>query len=152
MEEISKKELLQETGISYGQLYRWKRERLIPEEWFIKRSALTGQETFFPRAQILERVKAIVEMKEDSSLEEIRQTFAAEGRVVLLREVKASETLCLLQDANERWYVAVTEGAELPSFAEGSTVIRTETVDDFLALGQKNSKQNNDVSSDETGA
>ena len=52
MELISKKELLQQTGISYGQLYRWKREKLIPEEWFIKQSSYTGQETFFPREQI----------------------------------------------------------------------------------------------------
>lgn len=49
MEEdlISKKELLDETGISYGQLYRWKRKQLIPEEWFIRKSTFTGQETFF---------------------------------------------------------------------------------------------------------
>ena len=33
-ELISKKDLLQETGISYGQLYRWIRERLIPDAWF----------------------------------------------------------------------------------------------------------------------
>ena len=31
---ISKKELLDQTGISYGQLYRWKRKGLIPEAWF----------------------------------------------------------------------------------------------------------------------
>ena len=46
--EISKKDLLKTTGISYGQLYRWKREGLIPEEWFVKRSSPTGQETYFP--------------------------------------------------------------------------------------------------------
>lgn len=44
---ISKKELLRLTGISYGQLYRWKRKNLIPEEWFIRKSTYTGQETFF---------------------------------------------------------------------------------------------------------
>lgn len=51
MEEdlISKKELLELTGISYGQLYRWKRKQLIPEEWFIRKSVFTGQETFFQR-------------------------------------------------------------------------------------------------------
>lgn len=49
MEEqlISKKELLERTSISYGQLYRWKRKNLIPEEWFIRKSTFTGQETFF---------------------------------------------------------------------------------------------------------
>ena len=47
MNLISKRELLENTGISYGQLYRWKREGLIPEEWFIKRASFTGQECFF---------------------------------------------------------------------------------------------------------
>lgn len=72
MDEISKKDLLTETGISYGQLYRWKREGLIPEEWFSKRSSFTGQETWFPRERMLERVKMILETKDDMSLEEIR--------------------------------------------------------------------------------
>ncbi len=45
---ISKKELLEHAGISYGQLYRWKRKNLIPEDWFIRKSTFTGQETFFP--------------------------------------------------------------------------------------------------------
>ena len=53
MELISKKQLLSKTGISYGQLYRWKRERLIPEEWFMKQSSYTGQETFFPKRNVL---------------------------------------------------------------------------------------------------
>ena len=75
MEEISKKELLNETGISYGQLYRWKRDGLIPEEWFIKRSAFTGQETFLPRDRILARVQAILAMKDDYSLDEIRKSL-----------------------------------------------------------------------------
>ncbi|MTL48522.1 DUF4004 family protein, partial [Turicibacter sanguinis] len=66
MEEslISKKELLQLTNISYGQLYRWKRKNLIPEEWFIKKSVSTGQETFFPRKEILERIERILELKD----------------------------------------------------------------------------------------
>ena len=39
MEElISKKELLEKYGISYGALYRWKRMGLIPEDWFEKTS------------------------------------------------------------------------------------------------------------------
>ena len=78
MDEISKKDLLAETGISYGQLYRWKREGLIPEEWFVKRSAFTGQETYFPRERILERVGIILEMKDEQSLEEIRRGLEGE--------------------------------------------------------------------------
>lgn len=68
---ISKKDLLAITGISYGQLYRWKRERLIPEEWFMKQSSFTGQETFFPREQILSRIRSILELKDKYSLEEL---------------------------------------------------------------------------------
>lgn len=55
-ELISKKELLERYGISYGALYRWKRKGLIPEEWFLKKATVTGQETFFPKELICERV------------------------------------------------------------------------------------------------
>lgn len=75
---ISKKDLLKETGISYGQLYRWKRERLIPEDWFVKQSSFTGQETFFPRQKILNRVKAIQEMKDKYSLDELAKILSPE--------------------------------------------------------------------------
>jgi hypothetical protein len=68
---ISKKDLLAATGISYGQLYRWKREGLIPEEWFNKQSSFTGQETFFPREEILARISSILAMKDNHSLEEL---------------------------------------------------------------------------------
>ncbi|WP_349403256.1 YhbD family protein [Cohnella silvisoli] len=68
---ISKKELLDEKGISYGQLYRWKRKQLIPEEWFIRKSTFTGQETFFPKDLILARIDKIMNMKDDLSLDEL---------------------------------------------------------------------------------
>ncbi|ASS70403.1 YhbD family protein [Bacillus atrophaeus] len=73
---ISKKDLLEETSISYGQLYRWKRKNLIPEEWFIRKSTFTGQETFFPREEILKRVSKIQEMKENLSLDEMRDMLS----------------------------------------------------------------------------
>ncbi len=72
---ISKKELLQHCGISYGALYRWKRMGLIPEDWFIKRSTPTGQETFFPKTLILERMDEILSQKDDASLEELSNRF-----------------------------------------------------------------------------
>lgn len=75
---ISKKDLLIETGISYGQLYRWKREGLIPEEWFIKQPSFTGQETFFPKTKILNRIKAIQELKDKYSLEELAKILSPE--------------------------------------------------------------------------
>ena len=77
-ELISKKELLELTGISYGQLYRWKRKGLIPEDWFIRKSAYTGQETFFPRSQMLTRVTRILNMKEDASLDDLADVFSPE--------------------------------------------------------------------------
>ncbi|MBU0595415.1 YhbD family protein [Candidatus Bipolaricaulota bacterium] len=68
---ISKKEVLEEMAISYGQLYRWKRKGLIPEAWFVRRSTFTGQETFFPRDQILERVRRIKDMKSEHALDDL---------------------------------------------------------------------------------
>jgi len=68
---ISKKEVLEQMGISYGQLYRWKRKGLIPEAWFTRRSTFTGQETFFPRDKILERIRQIKEMKGDHPLDDL---------------------------------------------------------------------------------
>ncbi|RUT33246.1 DUF4004 family protein [Paenibacillus zeisoli] len=75
-ELISKKELLDLTGISYGQLYRWKRKSLIPEEWFIRKSSFTGQETFFPKDKILSRIDKILNMKDGLSLDELADVFS----------------------------------------------------------------------------
>lgn len=74
---ISKKELLEMTGISYGQLYRWKRKNLLPEEWFIKKSTFTGQGTFFPKDKILDRIKKIKSRKEDTSLDDLAIMFGS---------------------------------------------------------------------------
>ncbi|MDU4695551.1 MAG: YhbD family protein [Paenibacillus sp.] len=75
-ELISKKELLDLTGISYGQLYRWKRKNLIPEQWFIRKSSFTGQETFFPREKMLQRIDRILGMKDDLSLDALADVFS----------------------------------------------------------------------------
>ena len=72
---ISKKDVLAQMGISYGQLYRWKRKGLIPEKWFIRRSTFTGQETFFPKDRIIERIEQIVRMKEDHALDDLAQVI-----------------------------------------------------------------------------
>ena len=63
---ISKRELLERYGVSYGALYRWKRMGLIPEDWFLRRATPTGQETFFHRAQICPRVEQILWRGESS--------------------------------------------------------------------------------------
>lgn len=75
---LAKKDLLALTGISYGQLYRWKRQNLIPESWFIKQASFTGQETFFPKEKILKRVGAILKLKDQYSLEELAEIFTPE--------------------------------------------------------------------------
>ena len=70
-DEIAKKDLLVEAGISYGQFYRWKRMHLIPEAWFRRRSTFTGQEAFLPRRKVLERIRRIQQLKDQYPLEEI---------------------------------------------------------------------------------
>ena len=79
-ELISKKKLLELYDISYGALYRWKRKALIPEDWFIKKSTVTGQETFFPRKLICERMELIKKQKDDVSLEELSKLFSKESK------------------------------------------------------------------------
>lgn len=73
---ISKKDLLEAANISYGQLYRWKRKNLIPESWFIRKSTYTGQETFFPRDDMLLRIEKIKSLKDDLSLDELADMFS----------------------------------------------------------------------------
>ena len=89
-ELITKKELLIETGISYGQLYRWKREGVIPDEWFIKRSSFTGQETYFKRQQILERIEIVKELRSKHSLEDLAKILSPDisEKIFLIDELK----------------------------------------------------------------
>jgi len=106
-ETISKKELLQVAGISYGQLYRWKRKGLIPEDWFQRKSTFTGQETFFPREKVLARIEKIKSMKdEDASLDEIADAVAP----------NLGEISMTIAEIRERGLVS-PEAAEL--FAQG---------------------------------
>lgn len=93
---ISKKEVLERYGISYGALYRWKRIGLIPEEWFIRRSTVTGQETFFREEQICPRVELILSRKEKVSLEDLAREL--EGR----RQEKKQARRLIVADAFSR--------------------------------------------------
>ncbi|WP_139488202.1 DUF4004 family protein [Brevibacillus dissolubilis] len=92
---ISKKELLAITGISYGQLYRWKRQNLIPDAWFIKQSSFTGQETYFPRDKMLERINKIIELKDQYSLEDLAQMLSPElnNKTFTLSDIEAMPIL-----------------------------------------------------------
>ncbi len=79
-EMISKKDLLDKYGISYGTLYRWKRMGLIPDEWFVKTASPTGQQTFFPKRLICERVELIQSVKDDLSLSSLADDLAGEEK------------------------------------------------------------------------
>ncbi len=81
---IAKKDLLEVAHISYGQLYRWKRKKLIPDEWFIRKSTFTGQETFFPKQKILDRIEKIISLKDDLSLDELADMFSPNPQSVSL--------------------------------------------------------------------
>jgi len=109
---ISKKDLLAITGISYGQLYRWKRERLIPEEWFIKQSSYTGQETFFPREQILSRINSILELKDNYSLEELAKLLSPEASVAQI----SIDTLSNITEINSELLMMVPEAFKREQF------------------------------------
>ena len=90
---ISKRELLEMFGVSYGALYRWKRMGLIPEDWFIRKSTSTGQETFFRREQIIPRMELIQER--GASLEELAKELNHKKEPVSL----VPKPVLLIQDA-----------------------------------------------------
>ncbi len=124
-ELVSKKEVLQLTGISYGQLYRWKRKGLIPEAWFVHRSTVTGQETFFPKEKILTRISQIQSMKEQKSLDEMVQLLSPEASTagstwephVTLKAVGREAQQLLWKESGYTF-------AELVALAAGSEAIR----------------------------
>lgn len=123
MEEelISKKELLNKYGISYGALYRWKRMGLIPEDWFLRRSTSTGQETFFYRQQICPRMELI--LSRSDSLDRLAQELhpVQEERPVrrLVVEDRYSTRSFRMEELQ---HVKVTEGereADLLTYLKG---------------------------------
>jgi DNA-binding transcriptional MerR regulator len=143
-ELISKKELLELTGISYGQLYRWKRKGLIPEEWFVKKAAFTGQETFMPKTEVLDRVARIQGMKEDLPLDELARLLSPRpGHLALApaelraRNILSQPALELLQATLGPWEVLAFEpvlyarvvdaplSAGEISLEEGALILRT---------------------------
>lgn len=118
---ISKKDLLKETGISYGQLYRWKRERLIPEEWFVKQPSFTGQETFFPKEKILNRIKAIQELKDKHSLEEIAKILSPE----VAERYFTTDDLVIIEEIDSRLIPAFVKGFGKDKFTYIEVLVMT---------------------------
>lgn len=120
---ISKKDLLSRYKISYGALYRWKRMGLIPEEWFIKKATVTGQETFFPKDLICARVETIIEKKDDLSLEQLAKEFG---------ETKKDAELSLATSYGEKRF-ALSEISQIKLVLNnGSEVDLTDYIKHFL--------------------
>ena len=115
---ISKRELLEKYGISYGALYRWKRMGLIPEDWFLRRATPTGQETFFHRGQICPRVE-LIRARGEISLESLAEELNG-------REVKKPRRRLVVTDrfsAKSFWLdeltaVSVEDGEQTTDFLD----------------------------------
>lgn len=128
---ISKKELLDLTGISYGQLYRWKRKNLIPEEWFIRKSTFTGQETFFPRSKILDRINKIKNMKDDLSLDDLAEMFSPNLAEIFLSKAELIEKNIV---SNMTLEVYMTNHGETEVFSF-EKILYLSVVERFLRTG-----------------
>ena len=129
---ISKKELLAEAGISYGQLYRWKRKGLIPEDWFVRKSTFTGQETFFPREKVLARIDKIKSMKdEDASLDEIADAVSPDLGELSMTLAQVRETDLVSPEALEL-FSAVSDSEAPLAFGE---IVSLSALDTLLKTG-----------------
>ncbi|WP_367306379.1 YhbD family protein, partial [Alicyclobacillus acidocaldarius] len=131
-ELISKKELLDLAGISYGQLYRWKRKKLIPEEWFIRKATFTGQETFFPRDKILSRIEQIKQWKEDVPLDELAKRLSPAG-VEIERTGEDLVRLGIVGDLAWRLYADAVPNARVLAFLD---IVCVYLVHEALESGQ----------------
>ncbi|WP_446899717.1 YhbD family protein [Clostridium sp. LBM24168] len=133
MEEnlISKKELLELSNISYGQLYRWKRKKLIPEEWFIKKSSFTGQETFFPREEMLDRIERIKSMKDDMALDDMARIFSNKVSNIKISYDDLIEKGIIMENVL-KIYNDFNAEVSIYSFNE---VLYMDILQEFLAIG-----------------
>ena len=144
---ISKKDLLKEMNISYGQLYRWKREGLIPDEWFIKQSVSTGQETFFKRSLIIPRIKQILSLKDKYELQEINKLFTENNDkqnfkardVILIDEI---DPFVLKTFLSNKKYLTITELAFIYIFSKYTNLLN---IDDYLNIDFSDKKFNDKV-------
>ena len=127
MEEfISKKEVLAKYGISYGALYRWKRMGLIPEDWFIRRSTQTGQETFFPKTLMCARMEEILAQKNDSSLEELAEKYRSRTKNLQLVIRHASGTGVSRLELSEIAWIGLSDGTDLTQMVREAAEKGTE--------------------------
>ncbi len=119
---VAKKEVLRKMGISYGQLYRWKRKGLIPEAWFIRRSTFTGQETFFPRDKILERIERIKSMKDTHPLDDLADAIT--------QQVNAKVQVAVERLRGATWF----DETSLEECGMDATALKSMTLGDALCV------------------
>ena len=110
---ISKKEILAKYGISYGALYRWKRMGLIPEDWFIRQSTQTGQETVFPKTLMCARMEEILAQKNDSSLEELAEKYRSRTKNLQLVIRYAGGTGVSRLELSDVAWIGLSDGTDL---------------------------------------
>jgi DNA-binding transcriptional MerR regulator len=131
---ISKKDLLELTGLSYGQLYRWKRKNLIPEAWFIRKSTFTGQETFFPKQQMLLRIEKIKHMKDDLSLDELADLLSPSPTLISLSKQELVERNIVSEMSIEHYFKRFGDSAAF-SFEQ---ILKLFIFDQMLQTGEIN--------------
>ena len=66
--------------------------QIVPEAWLLRRSTSTGQETFFRRDQICQRIRLILDNKEHQTLDELAASLAEKRQTVLARRKLIIET------------------------------------------------------------
>ncbi len=138
---ISKKDLLELTNISYGQLYRWKRKNLIPEEWFVRKSTFTGQETFFPKEKILERIGKIKNMKGDISLDDLAMVLSPNlMKLVINREQLEAQNI--VSNSTIEFYIQEMGESEDFTFEK---IIYLHILDKLLGSGKINFEEAKDI-------
>lgn len=131
-ELISKKDLLETTAISYGQLYRWKRKGLIPEDWFIKKASFTGQETYFPKFKVLSRIEKIKNMKEDVSLDDLADVFTPTLNEISL-DIQEIISRGLASVDVIKIYLDINGGSETLAFND---ILSLNILDQLLTAGE----------------
>ena len=127
---ISKADLLKRYGISYGSLYRWKRMGLIPEEWFIKMSVPSGQETFFREDVICPRIDEIIWERDHGNLEDLagRLSPEEESRPFMMLETRFEKKKVKLEDIVS---VTVDTGYAVKDITESlAEIIRAVFIED----------------------
>jgi len=125
---ISKKALLERYSISYGALYRWKRKGLIPEDWFIKKATVTGQETFFPEALICPRVELILSTKEELLLDDLaaKLSGAAKNDATVVLDTVFGEKKFRIQDIRSVYVIS----------GDGEMTDLTDAVQNIIKKGE----------------